>query len=333
MPRFLRTVLHQNVVVTAGAVPIEKDLGVNPISFLTLTLRALGATANTVPTLANILAIFANVEVLFKGTTIVGGRLADLVPLLEHLWRTVPRIAHRSKVLNDVLILTTHIPFTRIPYWLKEAMPATRKGDLSLKLTPAAAFTNVGTVTVQVEQTELLDATPEQFIKVTTKTKTPSATGNDDIDMPLGNPLIGVLLFGTTVPDAGAFTASISTVKFLVDNVETDYSLTNWESLWGDGSLRGPQVRDFFDHLTHENLGGVYAQHADSGLPQYIDTALHQHAYLDFDPLKDDNYLLDTEGRGRVHLQINFGVADAVRALPVELIRLPGAAAAARAAA
>lgn len=329
MARYLRTVLHQDVALAAGATPLEKDLGVNPLSFLTLTLRMLNNGANAVPPMTDILALLSNVEVLFKGTSIFSARLNDLVALIANLWGRPSILGHRSKVDNDILNFTTWIPFTRRPYWMLEAFPATRRGDLTLRITPAAAFTGLDTLTLQVEQTELLDAVPEQFIKVTTKTKTPSATGLEDLDLPLGNPILGVLLFGTTVPDAAAQTASIDQVKVLVDNVETQISLTNWESLYGDLGLRHSQERDHYGAIVHENTGAAYVQHADTGGHQFIAAADHQHAYLDFDPLKDGQYALETEGRGRVNLQINHGVADAVRALPVELIRLPGAASAA----
>jgi len=45
-----------------------------------------------------------------------------------------------------------------------------------------------------------------------------------------------------------------------------------------------------------------------------------QYALLDFDPLNDGSYLLDTAGRARVHLRINADVADAIRIIPTELI-------------
>lgn len=329
MARFLRTVLHQNVSLAAGAVPLEKNLGVNPISFLTLTLRLLNNGANAVPSLSNILATISNVEAIFKGTSIFSGRLNDLVALVQHLWGCPPVIAHRSKVDNDILNVTTWIPFTRKPYWMREAFPATRSGDFILKLTPAASFTGLDTLTMQVEQTELLDANPEQFIKVTTKAATAAATGKADYDLPLGNPIIGVLLFGTTAPDAAAATASMTTVKVLVDNVEYGYSLSNWESLYGDGGLRSYPYREISEHVHISDLGAAYTQFQDTGAAQFIDITAHQHAYLEFDPLKDDGYLLETEGRGKVALQIDHGVADAIRFLPVELVRLPGARAAA----
>lgn len=329
MARFLKTVLHQDVSLAAGATPLEKDLGVNPLSHLTMTLRFLNNGANAIPSLANLLAVLSNVEVLFKGTSIFSARLVDMVALVAFLWGRFPVIAHRSKVDNDILNLTCWLPFTRTPFDMRECFPATRRGDLTLKLTPAAAFTGLDTLTLQVEQTELLDAVPERFLKITSKSKTPAATGLEDLDLPLGNPILGVLLVGTTVPDAASQTASIDQVKVLVDNVETGYSLSNWESLYGDGGLRVLNWRDLWEHVHISDLAAAYTQFQDTGAAQLINAGDHSIAYLDYDPLRDGNYALDTAGRGRVHLQINHGVADAIRALPVELIMLPGAAQAA----
>ena len=325
MARFLRTVIHQDVTVTAAATPIETNLGVNPISFLLVTIRAVISAANATPLLANLLGVFSSLDVRFKGTSIVSLSLADLHRMSAYLWG---RFARQQTVHDDastVHFITVPVPFSRVPYWQNEAFPATRSGDLILSLTPAASFTNITTVTVQVEQIELLDAVPAQFLKYTTFGKTPGATGEHDTDLPLGNPIVGVTLFGTTAPGAAAtvFDASIGTVKLLVDNVENYYSLANWESLRGDTIIRAPSQYDFAGH-NHETPTAVGAgvNTSDVSLADLID---RQYVYLDFDPLRDNNYLLETEGRGRVHLRINADVADAIRIMPVELIRLPGA--------
>jgi len=328
MARFLRSVIHQDVTVAAAGVPIEKLLGVNPISFLLLTVRASILAANATPLLANLLAVFPNVEVLFKGTSIVSLSLADL---LRHAGYTWGRFPHQQTVHDDAATVhwvSVPVPFGRIPYWSKEAFPASRSGDLTLKLTIAAAFTNITTVTVQVEQIELLDAVPTQFLKYTTFSKTPSVVGEHDIDFPLGNPILGATLFGTTAPGAGAvnFNASIAQAKLLVDNVENYYSLANWESLRGDHLIRAPSAWDFADH-EHEtpNAVGAGVNTSDVSFGDLID---RQYVYLDFDPLRNGEYQLETEGRGRVHLRINADVADAIRMIPTELIMLPGAGAA-----
>jgi|GEM_PF-1395214 len=324
MSRFLRTVVHQDVTVTAAAVPIEKDLGVNPLSFLLITVRAVIAAANATPLLANLLAVFTNVEVLFKGTSIISLSLADL---LRHAGYTWGRFPHQMTINDDaatVQWVTVPVPFGRIPYWAMEAFPASRRGDLTLKLTIAASFTNIATVTVQVEQVELLDAVPRQFLKYTTFPKTPTAIGEHDIDLPLGNPILGITLFGTTAPGAAAttFNASIASVKLLVDNVENYYSQANWESLRGDHLIRTPSAWDFANH-NHEtpNAVGAGVETSDVSDADLID---RQYVYLDFDPLRNSEYMLETEGRGRVHLRLTADVADAMRMIPTELIRLPG---------
>lgn len=331
MARFLRTVVHQDITVTAAGTPTDKNLGVNPLSFLLVTVRAVIAAANATPLYANLLAALSDVSVLFKGTSMIAGSLTDLAMLNGFLLGRFPKHQTINDDANVVTWITVPLLFGRRPYWMNEAFPATRAGDLVLRTTPAASFTGITTPTLQVEQIELLDAVPQQFLKYTTFNKTPTATGEHDIDLPLGNPIVGVGLFGTTAPGAAAtgFNASLGTVKLLVDNVESYYSLANWESLRGDVALRAEQFYDFAGH-DHETPNAVAAGAETSDVAD-ADLVDRQHAYLDFDPLTDGNYLLETEGRGRIHLRVNADVADAIRVLPIELIKLPGAAAAAAA--
>lgn len=326
MARFLRTVLQDDLSVAAAAQKITTNLGVNPISFLLVTVKVQTLAANTLPTLADMLAAFSTIEVTFKGTSIVSLSPADLYRMAAALWQRWPIRENIDDDVNAVSWVTVPVPFTRKPYWANEGFPATRAGDLKLNLTPAATFSNiVDPLVLQVEQVELLDATPAQFLKYTSFPKTPTATGEHDVDLPLGNPIIGALLFGTTVPTGTSFNASIGKVKLLVDNVENYYSETNWESLHNDFLIR-TSPKGLVDSLRIlENLGAAYTQNAESGAPSDLVLEHQQYAYLDFDPLKDDTYLLETEGRGRVHLRITADVADAIRVLPVELIRLPGA--------
>jgi len=325
MARFLRTVVHQDVALAAGAAPTEKNLGVNPISFLLFTIRAATLTVNVLPTLANLLGAVGNLEVLFKGTSIVAASLADHFRMCAALWGRWGIRENIDDDVNAVTFVTVPIPFSRIPYWNREAFPASRAGDVVLKVTPAATFPGITTVTMQVEQVELLDAVPQQFLKYTTFPKTPTIAGDHDVDLPLGNPIVGALLFGTTVPTGASFNASIGQVKLLVDNVENYYSQANWESLHNDFIIRATPEWDIETLRILENLAAAYTQNVETGAPADLVRTHRQYAYLDFDPVRDDQYLLETEGRGRVHLRITADVADAIRVLPVELIRLPGA--------
>jgi len=329
MARFLRSVLAEDQTVTAGGSPIQLDLPVNPISYFLVTIRAQTATANALPTNANLLDVFSKIEVTFKGTSIVAATAKDLARLMMHLWRAKIVRELLNDDLNGVTFLTLPVTFTRKPYWQKEAFPATRKGDLKVILTPGSTFTNITAVRLDIETVELLDATPEQFLKYTTFTKTPSAVGDHDVDLPLGNPILGVLLAGTTVPAGASYNSSIKRVKVLVDNVEYGYSASRWESLHNDVAWKGSMPWDMTT-LTHlENLAAAYTQNAESGPPSDAVREDVFASYLDFDPLQDESYALDTIGRGRVHLRITADVADEIRVLPVELIKLttaPGGA-------
>ena len=325
MARFLRTVIHQDVAVAAGGNPIEANLGVNPISFLLVTIRFQTLAALTIPTLANLLAVFSSIDVRFKGTSIVSLSAADAFRMAAAIWGRWAFTSRLNDAINSSGTITIPIPFSRVPYWNNEAFPASRSGDLILSLSIAAAFTNIAAPTVQVEQIELLDAVPQQFLKYTTFNKTPTATGEHDTDFPLGNPIAGALLFGTTVPTGIVFTASIGTAKLLVDNVENYYSLANWESLHGDFMIRATPEWDLSTELHRLATAVGYAADDISQGPASVVRVHNNYAYLDFDPLRDNTYLLETEGRGRVHLRINADVADAIRIIPIEIIRLPGA--------
>lgn len=324
MARYLRTTLHSNLAVAAGAVPVEKDLPVNPLSFILLTLRFQTLTVNVLPALADALAVFSNVEVLFKGATVFGASLADTYRVVGHLWKKWPRLFRLNDDVNATSFLTIPVPFSRKPYWPEEAYPAVRKGELTLKLTLAAAFTAITGVQLQAETIELLDVDPRRFVKVTTSSKTPTATGPHEVDLPLGNDLLGALIFGTTVPTGTSFNASARTVKLKVDNVEFQTALGNFESLHGEGLLRDGAPWEKTTLRMLENLAGAYAQNVETGAPSDLLGDSNNYLYLDYDPLMDGSFAVDMRGRGRVHLEISADVADATRVLPVELVTLPG---------
>jgi hypothetical protein len=229
------------------------------------------------------------------------------------------------KTDNDVRWITVCIPFTRFLYSLIEAFPATRKGELQLQITYAAAQTGIDTVIAQIETVELLDATPTQFLKFTTQTKTPSSTGWHDVDLPIGNDILGALLYSSTVPTGASFNASIGQIKLLVDNVEFGYSFANWESVHGELLFDRPHLW-LAEHF-HRLVPNTSAAEMDTGFQQEDDTLVQRYAFMDYDPLRDGSYAIKTSGHSRVNLRINQEpTADAIRVLPVELIRVGQAA-------
>ena len=323
MPVILHSVLQQNTALVA-ATPLVFDLPVNPVSAILVTLRARDLTAVTAPraTLGAFLGLIATIQAQFKGADQWNSSFADAYVAASLLMGKLAKHNTMEFTATSVRYVTVPIMFTRRLYWTKEAFPATRRGEFRMIITPAASLAGFDTVTVQVESIELLDIQPTQYIKTTTLARTFTATGPQDVDLPLGNPILGALLFGTTFPTGGVFTNSWNQIAVLVDNVNYTYATTNWETLQGLLANRLGSAMTPWDHTHTENLAVGYLQGVGSEVPVQARDLFRQYAYMDWDPLMDESYALHTEGRGRVILRANAGVADAVRALPQELIRL-----------
>lgn len=296
----MHTVMIQDRARAVNDITLE-NLPVNPISYIMLNLRGLAGAA--APSLDDLLSHFLRIEVLFKGSAILSLSGADLWRLVNALWGVEPNIEGFGLIAPNFVRLSLPIPFSRIPYWADEAMPATRSGELQLRIVYAPALTNITTMVETIEVAQILDASPNRFLKYNTVFEQALAVGRENIArLPIGNPILGILAFGNTIPD-GAFTATLRRMRLLVDNVPFGYQDCNHDSL-----------RAFI----WNRLGFPFAY-----LINFSDWAHYQ--YLDFDPLKDGSYALPTEGRADVQLRIESDAADMVRIIPVELVQITAA--------
>ena len=326
MSRFIRSVLAQDEAVTVSTV-VTYDLPVNPVSHILYSLKCLNdtGTLSNYSIMAALLAQVAKLEVLYKGQAIISGTLTDLMMLNYMTMKVQPFGGNFVKTNDDVRWVTVPICFGRRMYDVLEAFPATRKGELQLQITYAAAQTGINTVIAQIETVELLDVNPAAFLKYTTDSKTPTSTGWHDVDLPIGNDILGALLFSTTVPTGATFNASIGQVKLLVDNVEYGVSFGNWESLHGEILTRVPHLA-LNEHF-HRGIAVASGATYDTGIQQEDDCILQNYSYLDYDPLMDGSFAIKTTGHNRVNLRINQEpTADAIRVLPVELVKVGQAA-------
>jgi hypothetical protein len=326
MAKFLRQVLIQDDTIAVSTQRTD-DLPVNPLSMVLVTVKALNNTTTIGDfSLANaIINSVSKLEILYKGSAIVSGSLADLARLYSFMIGHPPAQLAAAYTDNNTRGITIPILLGRRPFWADECFPAVRRGELQLQLTTAAAQTGVDNLVLQVETVELLDAKPTRFMKATTISKTPSATGDHDVDLPIGNKIAHALLFGTTVPTAASYNASIGQLRLLVDNVEQYYARTNWETLHNEMQRRMSEGSQTSVHQHLENTAAAYAQNATTDDNNSNVGFFDSYALLDFDPLGDSSYLLDTAGRARIHLRINADVADAIRIIPAEIIDVAGA--------
>lgn len=272
MPQILRTVLSPDTARTVDGASISHDLPVNPLSMILFTIMVdnLTTTPSNYRSFNSIIDAITSLSVSYRGANILDGDLLDLAVMTAILTGMQPQQSNMNSANNDKRAITIPLIFGRTPYDPLECFPATRRGDLILSYDVDIADTGYDTLFTQIETVELLDAAPTQFIKQTTTSKVMDQAGDIDVELPIGNDLLGVLLRSFAVPNT-TFTSSMGQVALQVDNVETIYSKTNWESLHGDLGRRIPNWK--YDSHVHHMAEHIHLMNlADSGLAAYSAT-------------------------------------------------------------
>lgn len=327
MPQILRTVLIPDEAQAADGAP-SFDLPVNPLTCVLITVKALNNVLLDYRYITALLSMITDVRITYRGASIIQGSLTDLAVLMTKLTGWSPWQGNAVEVDNDVRFLTVPICFGRKAYDANECFPATRRGDLVMTLQTDVSLTGADGLILQAETIELLEAQPTQFIKVTTTSKISNAVSEHDIELPIGNDLLGVLLRDASPPLAAAFTAQFGAVALEVDNVETVYAQANWESLHGELLRDAPGLLSLQPHIHSVNAAGVARENTlEQQMGDAASILLDSYAYLDLDPMHDGTYALKTAGAARVNLRVDTQVASAtaMRVLPVELVPIAGA--------
>ena len=321
MALYTRSIIVPHETLTADTV-VTKDLPVNPISFLLLTLKFLNDTAYTKTTIANVLAAFDSINIRFKGSNVIALSGEDLFAYAYILWRRFMHQVNEIDLDNAVRSVTIPIPFGRIPYDPVFAFPATSRGQLVFELDAAASFTNFDAPTWSLEAVELPDAVPTNWLRCTTLSHTPAATGDTDIELPIGNPLKMVVLFGTTIPTGVTTTRTINSAQLLIDNAQRYFSKSDFETLHNALGLRCLPPIFYDDHVHASDLAAAYTQYQDTAGAERGDNLLANYALMDFDPTDDGTYLLETVGLSDLKVRIDAGDQEQIRLLPVEVFTI-----------
>lgn len=358
----LHTVLRPSTALAATVESFTNDLPVNPLSVILITLRALNniptTTLNFAASAATLISKISNVRCAYRGATIFDGDPLDLVNVYGRFSKWWPIQGQINQNDNDVRSITFPLLLGRRPYDATECFPATRRGDLVLTVTTAADPTGLDGFTMLIETVELLDATPARFVKATSTAFSLLAGDVNDISLPIGNKLLGVLLRAGLFPTAASNNAGFNEVALEIDNVEVQFSRATWRGLHALWSRRARLDWLLLGHrhlidlavnatdpvLTTTALGLIDASVNDSALfsgtgtlttghvgiaPHPEQDALQRYGLLDFDPLNDLSLALDTRGAADITLHVNSSAADSTaRILPIELVEVAGAAAA-----
>lgn len=296
---FIRSNLVQELTISTGV--LTRDLPTNPISHLIITLGAFNATDEA--TLAELLAFINSVQVTNSGQTIYNLQSEDIYAQNVKLFGNYPILTGKLAADNETRSLTLIIPFGRTIFDPNECLFGAKKGDVTLRVDLTAPATSADNGIINIEVVELPDATPARYLRSVLKVvSAPGATGENEVDLPIGNLLVGCGIRMTSIPTTAAHLYGIVDARLLVDNLERGYASANTKCLQGEGIF----YRD-----------GQHSSIAAQGINQVENVV-----WLDYDPVGDGNYLLDTAGASRVHLNLDMGVDEATNINIMELVAI-----------
>lgn len=319
MASFIHSILATNAAVAADG-DETLDLPVNPLSVILIHLSPLNETS----TIGNyrlwsgILHALENVRVTHKGSAVVDASGPDLA-MMAWLWhRMTLWQSNAVETDDDRRSLVIPVVFGRRPYMGAECFPETKKGELQLTMTWDVTDTSYDGLRRSVETIELPDATPDFVQKVTTLAQTFAAIGQNDVDVPIGNVIRAILLYGTTSYAGATPAPTWGQVELLRDNRQSHYTSSDWEVLRAVSGLAGVQFPPNFRHIHSGTYTTTVA--GDSLEPEIGLSKDAYYALMDLDPTRDDEYSLDTAGAGRVNVRCTAEAAEAVRVLPIERV-------------
>jgi len=299
MGQFIRSSLIKDR--TTATEILKVDLPTNPLSHLIISMDGYNVTDEA--TLAEILAFINKVEVSHLGTSIISLESEDLFALNAYLYKHNPILTQNVATDNAARCLSLIVPFGRKIFDPTECFPATKKGELTLTLNMTVPATSLDNSTLNIEAVELLEAAPTQYLKATMlSVAAPGATGDNDVDLPIGNDILAVQIRMTTFPTTSSHTYGVDTARVLVDNKEFGYSLARAQCLVGDNIFKVsslPRTIAAFGDVVPANI-----------------------VWLDYDPVKDGNWLLQTSGKSSVKVRLGMGVNEATVLSVLELVKV-----------
>lgn len=284
---------------TSATETIEKDLPNGALSHLIVTVS--GEQATDEATLAEIIAFINKIDVTKKGVSIFSAESEDAYGVNCYLYKRRPILTNCITTDDAIRALTLIVPFGRKIFDPSECYPATSKGDLTLRANMTALATSITDGLVNIEAVELVGASPTRFLKTTMMTVVaPGATGDNDVELPLGNKIVAIQIRMTTFPTITTDLYGVAEASILVENKQYGYASAKAHCLMGDAIFR---------------LGGFPSTML---LQQLVNPA--SIVWMDFDPHGDDEYLLETEGKSSVKLRLNMGVNEATYITLLELV-------------
>ncbi len=280
---------------------IVEPLPITPVSHLILTIEYYQATDQA--TVVEILTFLNQVTVRHRGISIISLEGEDLAALNLYLYASGGVLYDMATTDNLWATYGLIIPFGRKLYDPDECYPATRRGEFEIVLDTTVPTTTLDNAIISLSAVSLPDATPSRHLKATLSSiPAPGATGPNDVDLPIGNDLLACLIGMTSFPGASEYLFGADDLRLLFDNKELDIV-----------SAKAPE-------LLIEMINRV-PMTVRSSIAQFH-TIPTLYTWMDFDPTRDGQYMIDTRTAASLKLRLNMGVNEALNVVPVELVTL-----------
>mgnify|MGYP001580594120 CR=1 FL=1 len=314
---FVHSVIVEEQDPAADAI-LEHELPVNPLSGLLLHLKPLNETGTftTYDPLSLFLDALNSIDIIWRGITLFSASGRDARNLLLHRWHR--DVIQNGLVNTDATRRSIVLPIMFGRWWgdREEGLPQTRSGELKIRLDVDVTSAGYEDLRYGIEALELPGVTFKAFTRCTTISQTFAATGFNDIDLPIGHAIRGLLCFQTTAFAGATPTPGLGRLELLVDGKQQGYSSTDAEVARGIAAAVGMPPARFQEHVHFADLDA--AADADTEPEEQIETLLDNYVYLDFDFTRDDVYNLDTSKARRIVLRSNAEVAEAMRVVVLE---------------
>jgi hypothetical protein len=325
MGRYLQTIAQVKQTLTASADIVPLDLPVNPLSFVLLSFditRANPSALAVYKALDTLIDQVTSVSIAHKGENIISGSLRDIMAMnyfYQHVRPGLSRFTDASGARDQVVF---PICLGRRMYDPVSCFPATTRGNLKFLMTAGATPAAYSVPRWQLETCELIEAQPSEHVKYVTSSRV-SVAGIFEQVLPIGNAILGCLLFDTGLRDNITDVYSWGQVKLKKDSVEQYYPNSDVETLAG---FTASQLEEIALWPSHQHQGdGAQAGLFNSDQAKLVGAVgLKGYFYLDFDPLRDGTYQLETEGAAQLSISGNGDEATAVRVLSLERRMLGG---------
>lgn len=321
--RYLRTIPSPFQTLTASADITPIDLPVNPLSALLLSFDITRTNPNALDIYSVLDALLdqvTSVRVLHKGEQIIAGSLRDLMMLNWWAFGAPPGVARGAQTSGLRDTITIPILFGRRMFDPVSCFPATTRGNLVLQMTSGALQTGMTAVRWQADTVELIEANPTEYCKYVTQSRT-SVAGQFDAPLPIGNELLGILLFDTGLRDNTTRNRSWGQLRLLKDNVEQNVAVAEVDTL---ATLLGAKWNAYpmWPGHVHQFDGAAAGLDQSDEASQDGAVGAKGYAFIDFDPLQDLMYAFETQGAADVKIRAVGDEASAVRYLPIERVKV-----------